>query len=280
MDETTRATLREAYQKLKAGDKTGACALIKPVLAANRENVDAWWLAVHAADTPEDTETALREVLRLKSDHAPARLMLDRFLVEHPPAPPPLKPVQRTRRGSSNRWVWIPLMIIGCLGMSFSSMALISGIAGSDFLDQAVENVSGAVGIDVETGKAGQFGTVQGGNPSDPRPIPITQVLNIESGDVQTGSLRRNEAHIWTFRAWGGQEVMVMLQFTVAGDASAVLELRSASGHKVASGVGEKDSGTVTLVHTLTETGEYELVIIGRPDGPRGDYGLGLELSK
>jgi hypothetical protein len=58
------------------------------------------------------------------------------------------------------------------------------------------------------------------------------------------------------------------------------VELRDKNDNKLVDGVGTLDSGTVTLVYTLPRSGEYSLVIIGRPNGPRGEYALGLEMVR
>ena len=293
MDPAIRETLRTAYHLIQAGDKDAARALIKPVLAVDRENIDAWWLAAHAASNTPDQRLALRQVLLLDPTHGPARKMLDTLhsqtpgfmdeiarQLENPPGTRRRSPSQRDLPLVRNRWVWNIVLAFGCVSFLFGSMALVSGFLGLTTLNDAVGDVGDALGLREHSGDQGEFGTIQGGDPYAPYEIPITRrkgaTLGSESPNVD--QLDEDEAHIYTFSGSRGQEVVALLQFTVAGDARYVMELRDINDRRVARGVGDTNSGTITLVHELTATSQYALVLIGRPGGPRGDYFLGVEL--
>ncbi len=286
MDPATRQTLREAYLLIKAGECDSARVLIKPVLASEPNNIDAWWLAAHAAVVPQDKRLALVRVLQLNPDHAPARLLLDRLNEEHPldpkelPPPPPPKRSPNTIeiKPVRNRWVWNLIMVLGVISLLFGSLAVIANVSSIDWLDRAVNDMGESMGMGNKQGERGQLGTVSGGDPDTPYDIPVVQRQGLEPGGVVVGELNEDESHIWTFSGQHGDEVAVLLQFTVAGDASRVLELWDANNNRIAIGVGAADSGTVTLTQQLSLSGSYALVIIGRPDGPRGDYALGVEL--
>jgi hypothetical protein len=282
---SSQDVLRQAYHLVKSGDKDAARELLKSLLVEDRDNIDAWWLAAHAAATPQDTRLALCRVLELKPDHQPARLMLDKLNREHPieadrlpdaVLTPPKR--RRTPAQRSRKWGWKVVMVLGLLSFSFASMALISGVLGMTWFEKTVRNAGESIGIDMKPGGRGQLGSVESGDPANPQLIPITKVKPIDPGDVQVGTLNPNEAHLWTFNGKRGQEVTVLVQFTVAGDAHYVLELWDAHNHKLADGIGSIDSGTVTLVYPLIQTGTYSLVIMGHPNGPHGDYALGLDV--
>jgi hypothetical protein len=291
MKKATRVTLHEAYHLIKAGDKDAARALIKPVLAADRNNSDAWWLAVHAAATPHDRRLALVQVLRLNPDHGPARMLLDRLNAENPqeveelakdlPLPPPgQKHHDTVTESRQRRWVWKVMLVFGCLSFSFASTALVTGLLGVQWFDKTVQNIGKAVGVERHQGAGGQLGTVKGGDPNHPYDIPVTEKKGapLDASKPIVGALNRDEAHIYTFSARRGQEIVALLQFTVAGDAHFVMELWDADQRKLADGVGDYNSGTVTLVYDVIRTEQYALVIIGRPNGPRGTYALGLDV--
>lgn len=288
MDAATRQTLQQAYALVKTGEHEAARTLIKPVLAAHPDVIDAWWLAAYAAATSADRRLALAQVLRLNPDHGPARVLLDRLNAQNPddidtlakelPMPPPgTRPRPADSRPQvRNRWVWNVVLVFGCLSFSFAGMALVSSLAGLTYLDDAVDDISAALGIerDPET-----FGTIPGGDPARPYEIPITKQENAAVGKQPiVGDLKKDEAHIYTFGAQRGQEVFALLQFTVAGDAHYVMELWDSSERRLAIGAGEYNSGTVSLVYEVRQTGSFSLVIIGRPDGPRGSYALGLDV--
>jgi hypothetical protein len=44
--------------------------------------------------------------------------------------------------------------------------------------------------------------------------------------------------------------------------------------------VGSSNDNIVTLSYTLSRSGSYSLVMIGRPNGPRGSYKLTLDFAK
>lgn len=288
MKKATRATLQEAYRLITAGECDSARALIKPVLAADKENIDAWWLAVHAAVTPQDRRLALVQVLRLNPAHRPAQVMLDRLNTANPdevdeladdlPLPPPGQQARDLVRPRQRRWVWNVILAFGCLGFMFASTALISGIVGMTWFDKTVEQITG---VEPEHGAGGQLGTVQGGDPQHPYEIPITEKKAVDPGpEPIVSEISPDEAHVYTFQAERGDEVIALLQFTIPGDAHYTMELWDANQDKLANGVASDNGATVNLVYEVNKSGQYALILIGRPNGPRGGYALGLDVLK
>lgn len=284
MDQATEDALRRAYRLIKAGDRDAARALIMPVLAAERDNIDAWWLAAHAAVSPPDVRVALGQVLRLNPDHQAARVMGARLNRLHPELLLAEKAAARNapyrRYGLvSNRWLWNVVLLVGLLAFAFGGAALVSSVLGLTWFHDTVNDVGDAVGLDIRPDDTYGSVTLQDQGAAAVE-VPITQIKPAPKGDVVTGNLLANEAHVWTFSGEHGQDVMAMVQFTVAGNAEHVVELLDAEDRKLAQGVGmASDSGTVTLVYTLSQPGSYKLVIFGRPDGPRGAYALGLDVN-
>lgn len=289
MKQAVRETLHEAYRLIKAGDRDAARTLLKPVLAADKKNVDAWWLAVHAAASPHDRRLALAQVLQLNPKHRPAQVMLDRLNTANPgeiealakdlPLPPPGQQSRDLVRPRPRRWVWNVMIGLGCLSFMFASTALLTGIAGMKWFDNAVHHVTG-----IEThkrGAGGQLGQIQGGDPQHPYNIPVTEKKAVApSKNPIVGEIQKDEAHIYMFSANSGNEVAALLQFTMGGDGSYVMELRDASQRRLATGVASENGATITLIYDVKVSGQYALVIIGRPKGPRGGYALGLEVIK
>jgi len=288
MKAATRATLQEAYRLITTGEPDGARALIKPVLAKDKENIDAWWLAVHAAATPHDRRLALVQVLRLKPTHRPAQVMLNRLNTANPdeideladdlPLPPPGHQARDLVRPHQRRWLWNAILGVGCLSFMFASAALISGITGMNWFEKTVNHV---VGVKPEHGAGGQLGTVQGGDPQHPYEIPVTdKEAVVPSGDPIVNEINPDEAHVYTFQAMRGDEVVALLQFTIPGDAHYAMELYDSGYRKLATGVASDNGATVNLVYEIAQDGQYALIVIGRPNGPRGGYALGLDVLK
>lgn len=78
--------LVEAYNLIKAGQRVEANRILKPYLAANPRDIDAWWLMAHAVNKPETVQKCLQQILKLDPDHAKAKEKLAR-LASAPPAP-------------------------------------------------------------------------------------------------------------------------------------------------------------------------------------------------
>ncbi|MEL6403773.1 MAG: hypothetical protein AAFR81_05370 [Chloroflexota bacterium] len=57
--------LQQAYQLIQAGEKEQAIALLEPLIRADRENDDAWWLLANATDDTDAKRNALTNVIRL-----------------------------------------------------------------------------------------------------------------------------------------------------------------------------------------------------------------------
>lgn len=293
MDPETERTLRDAYHLIKRGHKDMARARIVAVLARDRDNIDAWWLAAHAATSPADIRLALAQVRRLDPQHAPAAAALAYLDRAYPldaalapdalvPLPPPghkASPLPRRRRGHT-RWVWNGVLVVGLLALAFGVTALISQIAGMTWIDELVDRAGETLGVETRPGARGELGRVVTGPPDAPRELPVTQRKPASFDSVLVGSLRPDEAHVWTFSAQAGAEVAAMIQFTRAGDARHVMVLRDAAGTILARGDGTAQSATITLVHALPQTGTYEIVLAGSPDGARGDYALGVSLLR
>lgn len=89
----TEHELRQAVALLRAGQRAEAARRLAPIVQAERDNADAWWLLANSAPTPEAARTALEQVLRLRPDHEKARRLLDqinaRFPLDAAPASAP-----------------------------------------------------------------------------------------------------------------------------------------------------------------------------------------------
>ncbi|GAB4570830.1 MAG: hypothetical protein Kow0077_05930 [Anaerolineae bacterium] len=83
-----RQQLREAYELIKARKRKEAIPILLPILKADEDNADAWWLLATCLDDPNDVREALENVLRLKPEHEKAQTMLNVINERYPPPPP------------------------------------------------------------------------------------------------------------------------------------------------------------------------------------------------
>lgn len=98
MSDETQAKLNLAFEKVEAGNLDEAVALLKPVLDADPDNADAWWIYTHAVSDPQDARRALQNVLRLSPDYPGAADVLAVLDADFPaPSAPPMSEAERPK---------------------------------------------------------------------------------------------------------------------------------------------------------------------------------------
>ncbi len=72
----TQSALSRAYELVEAGRYQDARAILDPILAAQPNNADAWWVYAHAVTTAEDGRMALENVVRIDPRYPGAAALL------------------------------------------------------------------------------------------------------------------------------------------------------------------------------------------------------------
>ena len=90
MDEITASSLQKAYALIKAGKKQEATATLLPIVRAEPNLADAWYLLGHAVVEPQRRIQCFQQVLRIDPANQPAKKQLERLLRPEP------APVTRT----------------------------------------------------------------------------------------------------------------------------------------------------------------------------------------
>lgn len=86
---TANQQLQQAYEAIKAGRKEEAIDLLLPILQADDNNAQAWWLMANALRDPDDIRESLENVLRLQPGYDKAQQMLDKLNARYPRKPKP-----------------------------------------------------------------------------------------------------------------------------------------------------------------------------------------------
>ncbi len=73
----TQAALSRAFELVEAGNNEEARAILDPILAANPNNADAWWVYAHAADDPAEGQRALEKVVSINPEYPGASDLLE-----------------------------------------------------------------------------------------------------------------------------------------------------------------------------------------------------------
>lgn len=85
----SRKELERAFKLIKRDKTNEALDILRPIVNAEPENVDAWWLLAYAATEPREVRESLVQVLRLDpfySNAPKARDMLQKLNEEYPPS--------------------------------------------------------------------------------------------------------------------------------------------------------------------------------------------------
>lgn len=77
MSSSLNNLLSQAYGFIEADQLDEAVTLLKPILADNPNNPDAWWLYAHAVENVDDARAALQTVLNLNPNYPEAQRLLD-----------------------------------------------------------------------------------------------------------------------------------------------------------------------------------------------------------
>lgn len=92
MNDATSRALEQAFENIEAGRPDDAIPLLEPIVADDPDNLDAWWMLVHALSDPQAARRALNNVLRLDPDYPGAAALLDTLNEKYPA--PRIRPVE------------------------------------------------------------------------------------------------------------------------------------------------------------------------------------------
>jgi len=85
MATNTRQVLGTAFEYIRQERENEALALLKPIVEAEPENQDAWWLVANAASEPREARRALITLLRLNPSYPKAQKLLEQLNELYPP---------------------------------------------------------------------------------------------------------------------------------------------------------------------------------------------------
>lgn len=71
------ADLQRAYELIEADSLSDARTILEKIVAADRNNADAWWLLAHAVDNPDEARNALNNVLRIDTAYPGAQTLVN-----------------------------------------------------------------------------------------------------------------------------------------------------------------------------------------------------------
>jgi hypothetical protein len=274
--------LQIAYQYVQMEAYDEARPILEDVLKFDPNNIDAWWLSVFIAETPQRKRAALGRVLQLKPDHMLAQLLAERLdqsganIYGDAPAKAsrPILPPKKKRR---IRWAYVLFSAIGLVATMFTSLLLIDNLTGGQMFAGFEERLFGEPEAD------GWVDATNGGLATEDLPeeqrIPITLRRNVGYG-TQLGVLDIGEAHQYQFNAVRGDEIIVAINFPNNGNTAVIaLELWNPSGGVIAREITDLgfNAGVLSgraLQYNVLQENTFSLVIVSRPGGPAGNYTL------
>jgi hypothetical protein len=79
--------LQRAYALIKVGNKEEAVQVLIPIIRADNNNADAWWLLANAVPQVDQARSALKQFIKLRPDDERARKLIDQLGGARPTPP-------------------------------------------------------------------------------------------------------------------------------------------------------------------------------------------------
>lgn len=87
MANSVNQSLSRAYEHIESDRLNEARAILEPIIADNKDNIEAWWLYAHAVEDKEQAREALDNVLRLDPHYPEADELLQQLSAVRSSAP-------------------------------------------------------------------------------------------------------------------------------------------------------------------------------------------------
>lgn len=304
--------LKEAFELIKSGKKSQAVDLLLPVLKADEDNADAWWLIANALEEPDEIREALENVLRLQPQREKARQMLERLNQRFPPRPKhddefsfdddpfaddvvedyqpkiyqkgkgavPLneygKVTVKKSKSSGTSPLVIILAVVGVITVIGCVACLALPMLGVSLFGQAIEQAVSDPTFQAAMEEIAESITMVAGEGSGSPYLSgdVRMQGAIDLGQSVRGSIGMFDEDGWTFSASGGSQVTIEVM-AISADLDPYVYLYGVDGQLIA----ENDDIVLLtdmnsrLVVTLPTGGVYTIVV-GSPFSAGGEYEL------
>lgn len=284
-------TLASIAALISRGQHKEAITQLHPILKANRDNTDAWWLLAQALENdPDAAGRALKNVLRLRPNDTQAQAMLTRLSGQS--SNPPTKK-QVSQSSNSSNFIFAGLILVALVMVGAIIFVLVSG--GDDDNNEPVEetgNQSNALNTTrenplflcngVQTQGYIQRDIVEG-TPNDLR--DNSSQLHVDRGELIYGRTvseampqfigdeYAGPVYFFRFDGTAGDEILATLNWvSEMPQYPPTLYLITPDGLEVSPCANQ--GLPPTIADTLTQTGRYWLKIDG--PGMAGTYTLSL----
>jgi hypothetical protein len=135
MDDLTESKLQTAYELIKARQRDRACEILIPLVRANPDLTDGWFLLGHAVSNSQEKIRCFQKVLRLDPANQPAQKQLNRLLAS-----------QSTPQKPNPVLIWVLAGLVG-LFICLSGSGLLWGLNNPLFASPAPIIPSSATSI-------------------------------------------------------------------------------------------------------------------------------------
>lgn len=295
--------LQQAYEAIKAGRKQEAISILRPILEADPDQANAWWLMANAQQDPQAIREALENVLRLRPDNDKAQQMLAKLDARYPRKPKPpadefdfdvqddpfggeeyvprqrpvasaapgqVKVVKGTSSSGSSNKVLLILAVLGvaafvACGACFALPAL--GI--TIFSQQVINNPTVAAAIQE---MADSVTMIAAQNAANTTLGDYVSRGTIQRGQTLQGNVDTINDDGWVYNADGGEQLTI--EVLARGDLDPQLSIFRPDGTLLAQNddINFMDDTNSRVQVTLPTSGPY--VIVVNAFGPGGEYDL------
>jgi hypothetical protein len=127
MDDLTESKLQAAYELIKAGQIDQAHEILIPMLRADPNLADGWFLLGHATNNSLEKIRCFQQVLRLEPDNEAAQKQLTRLLASQGTSSSKTKTLSAKKSATKKR---SPVLLWGLVGLLFIGLSILGVLWG------------------------------------------------------------------------------------------------------------------------------------------------------
>jgi hypothetical protein len=260
--------LRQVYDLLADGRQEEALIMLQPIVEAQPENADAWWLMANAEVNRARAIDALENVLRLRPDHPHARTMLAQLQSGEKPKRSPGVQVIKPRNSGCSLVTCFMIFIVGICGFFCVLPTMGLFVAGSEVAD-VMQEVLAEFNVTLDFDDLDNISITTGVNWDEVRERGM-----IEVNETRSGTVNFADKDVWEFDGVEEQRIRVVME-TNNNATNPQIQIYNSDRELVGGNEATLSSSRVELEMDLPYRGRFYIVVGAL--GDNGTYELTLD---
>lgn len=260
--------LRQVYDLLADGRQEEALIMLQPIVEAQPDNADAWWLMANAQVNRTRAIDALENVLRLRPDHPHARTMLAQLQSGEKLKRSTGVQVIKPRNSGCSLVTCFMIFIVGICGFFCVLPTMGLFVAGSEVAD-VMQEVFAEFNVTLDFDDLDNISITTGVNWDEVRERGM-----IEINDTRSGTVNFTDKEVWEFDGIEQQRIRVVLE-TNDNATSPQLEVYNSDRELIAADTTTLGDAVANVDIVLPYGGRFYIVVGAL--GDNGTYELTLD---